>query len=154
LEGLPKCGKVVKSSFAGGALEGASPVGRVTVRFSAGFGSSDGPFVGGCSSEGLFNCGRVVGDSLVGGVLEGASPAGGITLRFSGVGWSLEGLSKVGGTLEGTSPDGRHTTIDDGACWFSERLFVVGDSIGVVAMIAAFDCEVFDCALVLREAML
>jgi hypothetical protein len=76
--------------------------------------------------------------------LEGASPAGGITLRFSGAGWSLEG----------TSPDGRHTTIDDGACWFSGRLSMVGDSTGAVAMIAAFDCEVFDCALVLREAML
>lgn len=102
--------------------------------------------------EGLPNCCRVVDDSLVGGVLEGASPAGGITLRFSGVGWSLEGLSKVGGTSEGTSPDGGHTTINDGACWFSERLSVVGDSTGVVTVIAAF--EFFDCALVLREAML
>lgn len=106
LEGLSKCGKVVKGSFTSGALEGASPVGRVTVRFSAGFGSSDGPF----------KCGRVAGGSLVGGALEGASPVGGITMRFSGVGWSLEGLSKVGGTLEGASPDGGHTTIDDGAC--------------------------------------
>jgi hypothetical protein len=152
LEGLLKFDKVVDGSFAGGALEGASPVGRVTVRFSAGFGSSDGPFVGGCSSEGPFNCGRVVGDSPVGGVLEGASPAGGITLRFSGMGWPLEGLSKVGGTLEGTSSDGGHTTIGDGACWLSERPSVVGDSTGAVAVISAFDCEVF--ALVLRGAML
>jgi len=144
LEGLPKCDKVVNGSFAGGALEGASPVGRVTVRFSASFGSSDGPFVGGCSSEGPFKCGRVFGDSLVGGALEGLSSTGGITLRFSGVGWSLEGAS----------PDGGHTTIDDGACWVSERFSVVGDSTGAVAVIAAFDCEVFDCALVLREAML
>ncbi len=124
LEGLSKCGKVVKGSFAGGALEGASPVSRVNVRFSAGFGSSDGPFVSGCSSEGPFKCGRVVADSL------------------------------VGGALEGTSPDGGHTTINDGACWFSERLSVFGDSTGAVAVIAAFDCEVLDCALVLREAML
>jgi hypothetical protein len=84
----------------------------------------------------------------------GASPAGGITLRFSGAGWSLEGLSKVGGTLEGTSPDGGHTTITDGACCFSERFSVVGDSTGTVVVIAAFDCEGLNCALVLRAAML
>jgi hypothetical protein len=152
LEGLPKCDKVVNGSFAGRALEGASLAGKITVRFSAGFGSSDGPFVSGCSSERPFNCSRVFGDSLVSKVLKGASLASEITLRFSRVGWSLEGLSKVGGTLEGTSPDGGHTTINDGACWFSERLSVVGDSAGAVAVIAAF--EVFDCALVLREAML
>ena len=124
------------------------------MRFSASFRSSNRPFVGSCSSEGPFKYGRVVGDSLVGGALEGRSPIGGITLRFSGVGWSLEGLSKVGGTLEGASPDGGHTAINDEACWFSERLSVVGDSTCVVAVIAAFDCKVFDCALVLREAML
>jgi hypothetical protein len=144
LEGLPNCCRVVDDSLVGGVLEGACPVGRVTVRLLAGFGSSDEPFVGGCSLEGPVNCGRVFGDSLAGGVVEGSSPTGGITLRFSGVGWSLERLSKVGGTSGGTSPDG-------GTCWFSERLSVVGDSTGVVAVMAAF--EVFDCALVLREAM-
>jgi hypothetical protein len=47
LEGLPKCGKVVKGSFTVGALEGASLDGRVAVRFSADFVSSGGPLVGG-----------------------------------------------------------------------------------------------------------
>lgn len=56
------------------------------MRFSAGFGSSNRRFVGGCSLEGPFNCGRVVSDSLIGGVLKGASLAGEITLRFSRVG--------------------------------------------------------------------
>jgi hypothetical protein len=154
LEGLPKYDKVVNGSFASGALEGASPVSRVTVRFSAGFGSSDGPFVGGCSSERPFNCSKVIGDFLVSGVLEGASPAGRITLRFSGIGWSLEGLSKVGGTLEGSSLNDGYTIITNGACWFSERLFIVRDSINAIAVIAAFDYKVFIYALVLREVML
>jgi hypothetical protein len=50
LEGLPKCGRVVKGSFTSGALEGASPAVGITLRFSG-----------------------------VGWSLEGASPDGGHT---------------------------------------------------------------------------
>lgn len=45
LEGLPNCGGGVKDSFAGGVLQGTSPAGGITVRSSAGFGSSDRPSV-------------------------------------------------------------------------------------------------------------
>jgi hypothetical protein len=128
-------------------LEGTSPVGRITIRFPTGFGSSNRLFIGGCFSEGLFNYSRVFGNSLIGGVLEGASLVGKITLRFSGVNWSLERLSKVGRTSEETSPNSRHTIINNGAYWFLERLSIVRDSTGIVVVITAF--EVFDYTLVL-----
>jgi hypothetical protein len=113
-------------------LKGTSLVSRVTVRFSAGFGSFNRLFVDSCSLERPFKCSRVVSDSLVSRALEGLSLTGGITLRFSGV-----------------ALDGGHTAINDRAYWFSERFSVVGDSTSAVVVIAAFNCNVFNCALVL-----
>jgi hypothetical protein len=86
LEELPNYYRVINDSLIGRVLEGASLVGKVTMRFPASFRSSNRLFMGNYSLEKLFNYSRVFGNSLIGRVLKGAFLVNRITLRFSGVG--------------------------------------------------------------------
>lgn len=150
LEGCFSCDRVVEDSSADGVLEEACPASEAIVRSSAGFGSSDGPSVGGCSSEGVATAGRSLETSPTGRSFARPSARCRSSDGHPAAGWSLQRLSKTGGILEGTPVDGKLTVIHDGVCGFSERLPKVGDSTGAIGLFAVATRGLLD----LRGAML